>query len=244
MTGRTECEWAILVPTIPRRRAQLERLLSVLLPQVADWNGMVHVVGWLNTGQPRIAEIRDDMLTYADDVLGAEYVSFVDDDDMISEDYVYEIMKAINSGRPDHIGFWLDYWKDGQFRSRVEHSFRHSAWGHSWGGRPYGGENRELKLWRDFTHIDPMKTSWARKGRFVRAGKMQAEDRKWCRQLRDRGFSRAAGATEVFIDRSLYTYLWVPGESAWDEAGDLNGIGDPARPHVDSPYFTWHPRSL
>lgn len=245
MSGRTGCEWAILVPTIPRRADTLARLLEVLLPQVAPYGGMVQVVGWRNVGRPRLAELRDDMLTYADDVLGAEYVSFIDDDDLISPDYVDEIMAAMIDG-PDHIGFVLDYWKDGVFKSHVQHSLRHNRWGHTREPRTDPRTVGQLTFWRDFTHVDPMRTKWARRGKFAKAGPRIAEDRVWCRQLREAGFSAAAGATEIFIDRSLYSYFWTPALSAWDERSKLNDLGaaSAARPIIDSPYFTWHPESL
>lgn len=247
MSARTGCEWAILVPTIPRRSADLARLLDVLLPQVEPYGGMVHVVGWLNVGTPRLAELRDSLLAYADDVLGAEYVSFIDDDDLISHDYVAQVMHAVAIGNePDHIGFVLDYWKDGVFKSRVPHSLRHNRWGHERLPRTDPRKPGELKLWRDFTHVDPMRTEWARRGKFAKAGPRIAEDRVWCRQLREAGFSAKAGATEVFIDRSLYSYFWTPALSAWDERSKLNDLGTATapRPIIDSTYFTWHPESL
>lgn len=244
MSGRTGCEWAILVPTIPRRADTFALLMERLLPQVEEFGGMVHVVGWRNIGTPRLAELRDSMLAYADDVLDAQYVSFIDDDDLVSPDYVHEVMEAafltLADRRPDHIGFVLDYWKNGIFQGQVEHSLRHKRWGHN------READRSLTFWRDFTHVDPMRTSWARRGKFSKAGPRIAEDRVWCRQLREAGFSAAAGATEVFVNRPLYSYFWTPALSAWDERSKLDNLGAATapRPIIDSPYFTWHPESL
>lgn len=226
--------WMICIPTIPRRAETLQRLLLDLMPQTLGAAGQVQVVGWLNVGTPRIAEIRDGFVDYAA-ASGAEYMSFVDDDDRLPEYYVAEVLTALAS-RPDHVGLLLDYWKDGTPRAVVEHRFAWRQW-RTLKARP-------LTLVRDFTHIDPIKVSWAQRGRFAAAAPHQMEDRNWCQQLRAAGFSTRAGATEVFIDRVMYRYLWVPDQSAWDTKDKLSTLGIPIRPFISHPYFTWHPESL
>jgi len=112
----TRPTWMILIPTVPARSASFQLLMHRLLPQLKYWAGWVQVCGWLNVGQPRLAEIRDGLLEHAERS-GAEYVSFIDDDDMVPEYYVDEIMIPIHPAkkhlaRPDHVGFQLEYWKD------------------------------------------------------------------------------------------------------------------------------------
>ena len=234
--------WMILIPTVPARSASFQLLLHRLLPQLEYGAGWVQVCGWLNVGQPRLAEIRDALLEHAERS-GAEYVSFIDDDDMVPDYYVPEIMDAIaahfgtHDVYPDHIGFQLEYWKDGEFRSIVEHSLKHQRWGHH--SERVNGERR-LTLWRHFTHVDPIRTELARKGRFARAGLHQPEDRNWVRQVTP--YVR----TEVYIPRVMYQYFWTPSASTWDGPEKLAalGAGPISRPAIESEHFHWHPSSL
>lgn len=231
--------WTIMVPTIPRRALLFQALMRSLLPQIRPYAGQVKVVAWLNAGTPRLAELRDRMLLHADEALGSRYVSFVDDDDVLAPDFVDEIVIALGQGA-DHVGFPINYFKDGARSYPVEHSLRYPRWATI----RLSPARFDYKLVRDFTHIDPMRTKWARAGRFALADPHVAEDRVWCRQLRAAGFARHAGATEVYIDKPLYTYLWTPAESAWDNPAKLLQLGQPDRPTIRHPHFYWHPESL
>lgn len=230
--------WTILVPTIPRRAPLFGRLMERLLPQLEPYGGAVKVVGWLNVGQPRIAEIRDSMYQYADEVLAARYASFVDDDDLVSEDYAERIMGQLTAsfgfGPLGHVGFRMDCYKNGRLKWPVEHNLRHQSW-HT--RRDY--KTREITLLRDFTHVDPIRLDIARRGRFAVARPNQPEDRIWVKQVRP----HLHGQPHAFIDAVLYQYLWVPSQSAWDEPNRPHGEHI-ARPEIDSPYFVWHPESL
>ncbi len=236
--------WMICIPTVPTRAASLQRLLHRLLPQVAEWSGAVQVVGWLNAGEPRLAEIRDAMMDGAA-AAGAEYVSFLDDDDMVSIDFVQRIMVAMfqQGASPDHVGFQVEYWKDGKFLGFVEHSLKHRKWGMKRDalGQVVKNEYGYVDLVRDFTHIDPIRTELAAQGRFSQARRHQAEDRVWCRQIR--GLLK----TEAYIPRPLYQYFWAPSASVWDAHDKLaaaRAITHLPRIPVDHPYFSWHPNSL
>ncbi len=212
-----------------------------LLPQVADAAERIPGVGqvgpaviaWLNEGHRLgLGAIRDEMLRYAD-LTGFEYVSFVDDDDMVPDYYVSEIRAALRL-EPDHVGFPIEYWKDGRLRqARVEHSLKWKQWG------VYRNARGHADLMRDFTHIDPIRTELARRGSFMTQTPHQPEDRPWVRQVRPHL------KTEVFIDRIMYQYFWSPADSAWDapgKAGDAEYA--PIRPAITSPHLFWHPESL
>lgn len=230
--------WTILVPTIPRRAALFARLMDRLLPQLDLHCGRVVVVGWLNEGTPRLGELRDAMVDWADLQLGAEYVSFVDDDDLVPDYYVTTVLAALGH-RPDHVGFQVDYWKNGERQGLIEHKLSHGRWG-ARVRRPTDPPGGKLVIFRDFTHIDPIRTSIARRGRFADAPPHAMEDRAWVRSVRPHL------KTEVYIPRPMYTYFWTPAESAWDRPGAQ--LGSDAfthlRPEYVSPYFTWHPESL
>jgi hypothetical protein len=208
------------VPTLGQREHLFMRLLDVLLPQLDAHDGRVRVLAWRNNGTPWISDIRDDMLRVAE----TEYVSFVDDDDLVPEYYVDEVVKAIE-GRPDHVGFKIDYSTNGVGREIVEHSLKWGNWGRS----------AEGVLYRDFTHIDPMRADLARRSTFriIRAGR--AEDRVWVKGLRGKLKS------EVYIDKVMYYYLFRDDTTAWARPGEI--VPKYGRPTIDHPYFAWHPSS-
>lgn len=219
--------WTILIPTISERADLLARLLDRLLPQLDRHEGAVRVLAWHNNGSPGLGVIRDSLIRDAD----SEYVSFVDDDDLVAEDYVESVVDALGQA-PDHVGFKLEFTAaahEGGVAGReiVEHSLVHGRWGRS----PEG------VLVRDFTHVDPIRRSIAMNGTFVVRRPGRAEDRHWVKQVRP----WLAGMAEVYIDKVLYHYLYDAAVSAWQRPDELAAV----RPRlvVEHPYFAWHPES-
>lgn len=217
--------WTILVPTIGQREALFRRLMETLLPQLDEHEGTVRVLAWRNSGQPRLAELRDYMIAEAQ----SEYVNFIDDDDLVPDYYVAEVVRALAS-RPDHVGFRMEYHTDDQGAlgfEIVEHSVRHRKWGRTADGM----------LYRDLTHVDPIRTEIARRGRFAAARPRRAEDRVWVRQVRDHV------RTEEFVDKVMYYYLWSRDTSAW-ERPELIAQATTPLPAIEHPFFSWHPSSI
>jgi hypothetical protein len=209
--------WSILVPTLGERRPLFERLMAGLLPQLDLYGGRVRVVGWHNDGSPRLPKIRQSM------VMGAttEYVSFVDDDDLVSPHYVAEIVAALAT-QPDYVGFQVQCYSDGAPTAVAYHSLEFTRW-----------RNLPGRYERDISHINPIRTRLARKADFSLAGR-RAEDRAWADQLRQKRVLR----TQVVVPRILYHYLYAPGGSRW-QVPHIIRPGE--RSTVNHPYFTWSP---
>lgn len=212
--------WTVLIPTIGQREHLLLRLLDRLMPQVDAAGGAVQVLAWRNNGSPTLGEIRDGLVQHAD----SEYVSFVDDDDLVAEDYVPAILGALEN-RPDHVGFRLEYTTDDGGREIVDHSLRHGRWHRDSAGM----------LCRDLTHIDPIKRQIALQGSFQVRRPGRAEDRHWVKQV------RFWTATEIYIPRVMYHYLWRSDTTAWQNTAAI--VPKHGRPAIDSAHFSWHPRS-
>ncbi|SCL31992.1 hypothetical protein GA0070616_4369 [Micromonospora nigra] len=212
--------WSILIPTIGQRGDLFRRLLDVLLPQLDPHEGRVRVLAWWNNGTPRLTDIRQTLMLDA----GTDYVSFVDDDDLVVEDFVDAIVAALAS-RPHHVGFRVAYHVDGELREVCDHSLRHRRW----------HRDRVRGLLRDVTHLDPIRRDLALRGDFRKTRKGWAEDRVWVAQV------RRHLRTEEYIPRVLYHYLYSPAGSAWQHPERLQSVG--SRPVVDHPHFAWHPES-
>lgn len=219
--------WTILVPTLGQRRELLRQMLDGLMPQV-DAHPGVDVLAYWDNGEASLAEKKQALLEAA----RGEYISFVDDDDTVSDDYVSAIVEALRA-RPDYVGLKLQVYENGRPFVLSHHSLRHGGWINP--GRPY--------YRRDITCANPMRTDIARTARFD-TERGRAEDVPWVTQLRNGGLLK----TEVFIDRVLYHYWWVPAESAWQsphsQIRPRDPAGQPWRPlTADSPHFAWHPAS-
>jgi hypothetical protein len=213
---------AFLVPTISAREHLFRRLLGVLLPQLDEFAGAARVIAWRNDGAPRLAEIRDRMVWTA----GTDYVAFIDDDDLVPTYYVAEIMRAL-SERPDHVGFQVDYSIDGTTQEIVDHSLKWERW--------HRTSDTPGRLVRDFTHIDPIRRELAATGRFAAARPGRAEDRVWVKQVR----KWLAGASEVYIDKIMYHYLFSESISVSNYPERIVPAGA-GRPEIDSAHFEWH----
>lgn len=216
MTGAAT--WSILVPTLGERRPLFERLMAGLLPQLDPYAGRVQVIGWHNDGSPSLPKIRQRMVETA----GTEYVSFVDDDDVVAPGYVREIMTALDR-RPDYVGFQVQCYSDGQPTAVAYHSLEYRRW-----------RNLPGRYERDISHINPIRTRLALRADFSRTRAGGAEDRAWADQLRRLRVLR----TQVVVNRILYHYLFTTAGSRWKEP---RAITPGERSALLSPHFTWSP---
>jgi len=215
--------WTILVPTLGERRPLFERLMAGLLPQLDPYAGRVRVAGWFNNGSPSLPKIRQAMVMAAE----TDYVSFVDDDDLVSPFYVAEVVAALTT-EPDYVGFQVQCYSDGTPTAVAYHSLAYSRW-----------RNLPHRYERDISHINPIRASIARRANFARARSGAAEDRAWAEQLRRARVLRS----EVVVDRIMYHYLYStshePGlGSRWETH---RKITPGERSTITSPYFTWSP---
>lgn len=215
--------WAILVPTLGERRRLFERLTSVLLPQLDPFGGRVQVHGWFNNGTPSLPEIRQRMVQRA----GTDYVSFVDDDDLVSLDYVADVVGALET-EPDYVGFQVQCYSDGRPTGIAYHSLKHEGW-----------SNGQGRYYRDISHINPIRRDLALRADFRRARPGQPEDRTWADQMR-RGHHLK---NEVVLDRIVYHYLYSTSKksgegSRWQKPGRIHRAAA-GRAEITSPHFTW-----
>jgi len=81
---------SVLICSLEKRAEQLERLLKVLRPQL---NTDVEVQVNIDDGQKTIGQKRNELLNIAK----GDYVCYVDDDDLVSDDYVSKILNAVQA---------------------------------------------------------------------------------------------------------------------------------------------------
>lgn len=103
---------SVLICSLNKRAGQLAQLLDILSRQATD---EVEILVELDSGEMTTGAKRNKLLGRAQ----GDYTVFIDDDDMVAEDYISEILKALESS-PDAVGFqgWMttngtrkEYWK-------------------------------------------------------------------------------------------------------------------------------------
>ena len=119
----------ILIPTMPGREAMLFALLQMLEPQLKKHKAASY---FIDAGAGSIGAKRQRMIEKAT----ADYIAFVDDDDMVSADYLGRIMPCLQS-RPDCVGITMHVTMDGRdwhpspiFRHSLQFKENHQWHGH------------------------------------------------------------------------------------------------------------------
>jgi glycosyltransferase involved in cell wall biosynthesis len=90
---------SILTPAVPSRIAQVQKLCAEIERQI-DGRGVEHLV-LLDNKKRTVGEKRDALLRAA----RGQFVTYVDDDDWITPDYVHELCQAIRGGSLDVVTF-------------------------------------------------------------------------------------------------------------------------------------------
>ena len=102
---------AILIPTLQKRRKQLEPLLDSIPKQIGGLR--VKVFTYPANGRMTTGEKRNKLINTTD----AEYIVFLDDDDEVSSEYVSSLLEEIEQ-KPDVITF--EGWMTTNGKNRVD----------------------------------------------------------------------------------------------------------------------------
>ena len=219
MTGPQEPLWSVLIATLASRQTKLARLLDVLLP-AAEVDGGIEVVALHNNGERSVGAYRQALL---EDARG-EYVSFVDDDDLVEDGedgYIPAVAAAMRGTHPDYIAFQHAYYEDGK---RDPHPVVTGIGYNGWYDTP-------TEYVRDITHVNPVRAVLARKAGFTDMG--SGEDYAYDTRL------RPLLRTEARIDRALYHYF-----HSWSDSVQARLAAHDHTPRltVTSPVFRWSDR--
>lgn len=187
---------AILICTIPKRVDFLLRLMSVLLKQQT---GDVVIYTDDREGISKGAK-RNELLGRGVEI--ADYVAFIDDDDLVTDEYVREIMKGIDRG-VDCCSLRGVITEDGHNPNMFEHSIRHNAYGAVSDPGGYG----RVKYLRFPNHLNAIKSVIAGQFEFPETkhrygDENHGEDTHWATQLHDAKVLR----TEHWIEDIIYYY--------------------------------------
>jgi glycosyltransferase involved in cell wall biosynthesis len=172
---------SILICSLAARAGVLSRLTGVLKPQLGP---DVEVLVNIDDGTKPIGRKRNELIARAK----GEYVAFIDDDDLVSDDYV-ERIRAATQDSPDCVGIEGVITFNGTNPRRFIHSIQHT-----W--RQEGGV-----YYRSPNHLNPIKRSLVVQCPFPEVN--HGEDKAFSDVI------RPLLKTEQYIDKTLYFYLYV-----------------------------------
>jgi hypothetical protein len=142
---------SILICHVPERAVMLADLLECLEAQYKPSEGLVEVL--VDSGKGSVGEKRNRLL---DRACGA-YTAFVDDDDMVADNYIQLILEAI-WGNPDAVGIQGVLIEGTRTGGTFEHSIRHKTW--------ENGHTTGVTYTRPPNHLNPIRREIAIKCRF------------------------------------------------------------------------------
>ena len=112
---------SILICTIEGREKPLSELLNILDNQK---NEKVEILLNKDNREKTVGKKRNELINQAK----GKYICFIDDDDIVSDDYISKILYSINNSNPDVIGLELDYIVNGVKKGRAYHSLKYKSW--------------------------------------------------------------------------------------------------------------------
>lgn len=210
-------KWSILIATVGERADRFQRLLDALMPQVRKHQGRIEVVAYWNNFERPLGEIRQALV---EDAKG-EYISFIDDDDMVPEYYCDKVMDALKLD-VDYVGWQMQLFNNGERAKPTYHSLSYPTWSED-----------ELGYYRNISHLNPIKKSLALKESFIVQPGLP-EDFSWAHRMTEHV------CTESYINQEMYFYLHSPDDSIW-RGGEVKELNLPKR---RLKYFRYHPRCL
>lgn len=177
-------KFSILICSLSSRADKLQRLMNVL---EAQKNDAVEILIKTDNGEIPIGKKRNLLLEEAT----GDYVAFIDDDDLVAEDYVKKIIEALET-RPDCCGIQGIITFQGQDPRMFIHSLKYKEW----------FEQNNI-YYRCPNHLNPVKRELALQVRFPETN--FGEDKDYSTRL----FPLLK--EERFISGVVYHYLYEKG---------------------------------
>lgn len=173
---------SILTCTLRKRLHIFENLCKKLEQQI-KFLPQVELLANLDSGEKSIGQKRNELLCAAK----GEYVAFVDDDDLVSNDYISRILKAIKINNPDCCGIEGLLYNEKQKPQKFIHSIKYPHW--------YTKNNIH---YRCPNHLNPIKKNLALSVGFKNIS--SGEDYDFSLRI------QPLLKTEVYISGNLYFY--------------------------------------
>jgi glycosyltransferase involved in cell wall biosynthesis len=177
---------SILIPTLESRKEKMRKLRYKLYWYIGVLRGYgagIEVLEELDNGELSVGAKRQKLLERAQ----GDYICFIDDDDMVPDDYVEKVLKAIET-EPDCCSLTGElHWPNGGIE-RFEHSIKHDKW-----------EKKDNVYLRYPNHLNAVKRELALQTGFKDMG--HGEDRDYSDRL------KPLLQSEAEIEGVIYHYM-------------------------------------
>lgn len=180
---------SILIPTLLSRVTYSNSLWEKLREQCEKAKAKIEIIDCQDDGERTIGLKRNALLETAT----GDYICFIDDDDMISANYIELLMKAAKSDC-DCSSLKGIITFNGTRPEIFEHSLKYKDWKTT---------NNEIKYERYPNHLNMIRSSIAKQFKFPETN--HGEDHDWSTQLHKSGLLK----TEYYIPDILYYYRKV-----------------------------------
>jgi glycosyltransferase involved in cell wall biosynthesis len=179
---------SILICSLSDRQEYLNELLECLKPQLVEG---VQVLINSDGGKKSVGHKRNELIKAA----SGKYIVFIDDDDLVSDDYVSLILEAVEDDC-DVVGIHLLMTRrlDMSSECRTYHSLKYREW---W-DEPDPDRAGKRRYYRNPNHLNPVKREFALATLFPE--KDHGEDHDYSKRL------LPLLKTEVYIDNPIYHY--------------------------------------
>jgi len=171
---------SILICSLNNRKTFLDRLLERLCSQVNA--NEVEVLLSIDDGEATIGTKRNSLVHMAT----GDYVSMVDDDDLVSENYVNLILDAIKT-TPDCVGMQGIITTDGKSPRKFVHSLKYRSW-----------YEKDGIYYRNPNHLNPIKREKVLSTPFLEINR--GEDSDFSMRI------LPLLESEVFVEEPIYFY--------------------------------------
>lgn len=183
---------SILICALNERAGMLATLLKSIERQIeySGAIGQVEILVEMDNRKITTGEKRNNLLKKA----AGKWICFVDDDDELTDEYIPEILKALESDC-DVVGFkgWMTTDKENSITWKISKDLPYCA----------AHENGKQVYLRFNNHLSPLKRTMALQIMFPHI--THGEDYDYAIRLKDSGLIK----TEVFIDKFLYHYKFL-----------------------------------
>lgn len=198
---------SILICTLPERSNHLDILVKEILRQCEEHNDPIEIFAENSDRQMSIGLKRNRLL----EKVTGKYLCFIDDDDMISPNYIKHIMEGIEKD-VDCISLRGEMTTDGLNPEIFEHSIKYNAWKTNnltnispptTSPSERGVRGEAIKYERYPNHLNTIRSSIAKEFQFPT--KNHGEDHAWSKQIHESGLIK----TEHYVPEVTYYYKYI-----------------------------------
>lgn len=184
MKDKQQIKFSILICSLHIRKDKFKRLQNIIQPQLDKFENLVEGIVITDNGEMPIGKKRNELMRIAE----GEYITFIDDDDTVSDNYVELLLEAMQADT-DVIVFDALRYVDGPVDKAVKY------------GIEFGKDYHDAKFYyRIPNHLMCVKKELALQVPFKEIN--FGEDSDYAKRL------LPLLKTQARIDRILYSYLY------------------------------------